>query len=60
METYDIDKLSKSVTMKVTVHLTKKLLIRTWIATQLIILAARILGCSIEFIDNDQLQPLPS
>lgn len=60
MASFDIDKLSRNVTIIVTFKLTKRFRFRKWIATQLIILAAKVLGCGIEFINDDKLQPLPS
>ena len=44
-----IKKLTDNFTMIVTFHETKEWKIRKWIAEKLIVLAARVLGCGIEF-----------
>ena len=51
---YTMNKLSKEVTLTVNMKLTKRFLIRKWIAIHLISLAARVLGCGIEFVDNNE------
>jgi hypothetical protein len=45
---YDLRKLSKHVTLNVTMHLTREYKLRRWIATKLILLACLVLGCGIK------------
>jgi hypothetical protein len=42
-------KIPNSVTLKVKVSATKEMRVRMWFATKLIVLAATVLGCNIEF-----------
>ena len=47
---FEINDLN-SVTLEVTWNFTRRMIIKRWIATRLIMLAALILGCRIEFND---------
>jgi hypothetical protein len=45
----NLNKLEKNFTLKVRIHVTRQMKARLFLATLLIRLAARVLGCGLEF-----------
>ena len=51
---YNMTKLPRGTTMHVTIHLTRRIMVRYWIAVRLFYLAALVLGCGIEIENEDE------
>lgn len=49
---YEMRKLSRDLTLTVTFHETYEFRVRRWIAIRLVGLAAWVLGCGIEIVDE--------
>jgi hypothetical protein len=53
MKACDFRKLTHQTTMKVTLHMTREIKFRIFVAKQLLKLVALILGCGIEIVRNE-------